>query len=321
MNFRIGGVLASVALLAGAASLALAAPVPVSVDLTSLRAIQKYALDEKADDQVYAIVDGISAGKEVRERFPEAGKTWTAGPKKLAVSETAPVHIWKGELNDGEFAIIAISVFQGDGKNDALLKKYEEDIVAAEKKVPAYQKKKKTLTADEFKALTGEIVKKAYQTGDLVKNEQTVITKIKDTFSRDKNTDHYSGLFNIVVWNDGSALRKRLVPVGLTYGEHYGIDQKIYTKLKFTRNNVFLKDEKGEWSTDQLSPLSDDEKTVHVKLLETELVKGPDGNPIRKTTDYLADITVSNNGEPAKWKLEGEETGVDEIHRYWQYAD
>jgi hypothetical protein len=319
MTFRIRGVLASVALLAGAASAAFAAPVPVSVDLTSLMAIQKYNLDEKTDDTVFALVNGIAAGKEFESRIPEAGKTWTAGPKKPAVDDKSPLTLWKGELNDGEFAIITLTVFQGEGKEPAPLKAYQDSIIAAEKKAPEYSKK--TLTLDDFKALTGEMAKRQFSFGTLVKNEKAVISKIKDTFSRAKNTDHYSGLFNVVIWNDGANVRKRLVPVGLTFGEHFGLDEKIYTKLKFTRNNVFLKDDKGEWSTDQLSPLSDDEKTIHVKMLETELVKGKDGNPTRKTTDYLADIQVGVKGQPVKWKLEAEETGVDDIHRYWEYAD
>jgi hypothetical protein len=319
MNFRIRGVLASVAVLAGAASAAFAAPVPVSVDLTSLRAIQKYSLDEKTDDTVFGLVNGIAAGKEFADRIPEAGKTWTAAPKKLAVAEAAPLTLWKGELNDGEFAIVTVTVFQGEGKDAALLKQYQDAIIAAEKAVP--ETGKKTLTLDDFKALTGEMVKRQFTFGTLVKSEQGVISKIKTTFSRAKNTDHYSGLFNVVIWNDGTSVRKRLVPVGLTFGEHFGLDEKIYTKLKFTRDNVFVKDDKGEWSTDQLSPLSDDEKTVHVKMLETELVKTKEVNPVRKTTDYLADIQVGIKGQAVKWKLEGEETGVDDIHRYWEYAD
>ncbi len=318
MKLGIRGVLASLAL-AGAASSVFAATVPVTVELTALRAIQKNTLDQSADDHVFALVHGVAAGTEVDARLPETGKTWAAAPKKEAVTEKSPVTLWKGDLKDGEFAVVSVSIFQGEGKDEALLKKYEESIVAAEKKAPEYSKK--TLTADEFKALTGDIVKRQWAVGTLVKNEQAVISKIKETFSRAKNTDHFGGLFNIVIWNDGTSVRKRLVPVGLTFGEHYGTDEKIYTKLKFTRDNVFIKDEKGEWSTEQLNPLSDDEKTVHVKMLETETIKNKDGNPARKTTDYLADIQVLTKGQATKWKLEGEETGVDEIHRYWQYAD
>src|SRR5437868_4574501 len=74
MNFRIRGVLASVALLAGAVSSAFAAPVPVTVDLSYLRAIQTATLVDKADDQAYALVSGIAAGKEFHNRLPAEGK-------------------------------------------------------------------------------------------------------------------------------------------------------------------------------------------------------------------------------------------------------
>jgi hypothetical protein len=318
MKLGIRGVIASLAFFAGAASTALAAPVSVSVDLTSLRCIQKYTLDEKTNDNVFALLNGVAAGKEFQSRLP-ASETWPAAPKLLAVSPKAPVTLWKGELNDGEFAVVTLSVFVGDGKDAALLKGYEDSIIAAEKKAPELAKK--TLTADEMKSLSGDIVKKQWVFGDLVKNEQAVISKIKDTFSRAKKTDHFTGLFNVIVWNDGGTVQKRLLPVGLTFGEQFGVDEKIYTKLKFTRDNIFVKDDKGEWSTDQFSPLSDDEKTVHVKMLENEAVKTPGAATIRKTTDYLADIQVAIKGEPAKWKLEGEETGIDDIHRYWEYAD
>ena len=70
-----------------------------------------------------------------------------------------------------------------------------------------------------------------------------------------------------------------------------------------------------------LSPISDDELTLHVKMLETELVKGPDGNPIRKTTDYLADVQVKTGDKVTKWKMGGEMTGVDDIHTYFEFAD
>src|SRR5665213_2781160 len=116
MKFGIRGVLASVALLAGAASSALAAPVPVSVDLSALHVIQTYNLDDNpdkhVDDQAYALVIGFANGKEFHHRVPEAGKTWAGGPKKQAVEEKTPVNLWKGELNDGEFAIITVSLFQ-----------------------------------------------------------------------------------------------------------------------------------------------------------------------------------------------------------------
>lgn len=317
MKSGLTGTLAAMVL--AAASNVFAAPTPVAIELTSLRAIQKYTLDEKADDQVFALVSGVAAGKEFTLRIPDSGKTLTSNPKKPAVSEKEPVTLWKGELNDNEFAVATVTVFQGEDKDDAAVKAFEEKIVAAEKQTPQFARK--TLTADDFQSLAGDVVKKKVIPSALVKSEQAVVAKVKETFSRDKKTAHYSGLFNVLVWNDGTTIHKRLAPIGLTFGEHYGNDVKIYTKLKFTRDNVFIQDEKGEWSNVQMAPLSDDEKTVHVKMLETEMVPGSDGNPLRKTTDYLADVQVLANDAAAKWKLEGEVIGVDDIHTYWEYAD
>ena len=55
--------------------------------------------------------------------------------------------------------------------------------------------------------------------------------------------------------------------------------------------------------------------------LENELVKAKDGSPFRNTTDYVADLQVKADGKPLKWSLEGENTGVDDIHRFWEFAD
>ncbi|MDB5293508.1 MAG: hypothetical protein JWL69_4749 [Phycisphaerales bacterium] len=315
MKFGIKSVLASLTLAIGGAALpAHAAGVPVTVDITSLRAIQKYTLDEKADDQAYILVTGISGDKPLDARFPETGKTWEAAPKKPAVTEKEPVTVWKGALDDGEFALVTVSLFQGTGKDETLTKKYAEQIAAAEKSAPGFDKKK--LAAADVKPLAQAVVK----------NEQAVITKIKDTFSRQKNTDHFGGLFNVLVWNEGGKIKKRVDPVGLTFGEHFGNDEKVYTKIKFTRNNVFVQDDKGVWGAERMEPLSDDEKTLRVKMLENELIKKPGSNPTPKTTDYLAGVQVTADGKALKWKLppegpDGQVVGVDDIHTYWNYAN
>ena len=57
--------------------------------------------------------------------------------------------------------------------------------------------------------MTGVLVKGLFKPGDVITNEQAVIAKIKNLFSRDKNTDHYAGLFNVFLWNDGVAIHKR----------------------------------------------------------------------------------------------------------------
>lgn len=317
MKVRISGLLAMAAVLAGVSSV-MAAPAPVSIDFTGLRAIQKFTLDSAADDAAFVLVDGVAAGADFASRLPEAGKTWAAAPKKPAVSEKAAISLWKGELKDGEFAVVTVILFQGENKDAAASKAFQQQIIEASKKAPEFAKK--MLTVDDFKALTGEVVKHQWQFGSLVKSQQPVVAAARKTFARSAGGDHYGGLFNVVVWNDGAAVRKRVLPVGVTYGEHYGTDEKVYTKLKFTRDNVFNKDEKGEWSSEQLSPLSDDELTVHVKMLQNETIQR-NGAPARKTTDYLGDVQVQIGGKPAKWRLQGEETGVDEIHRYWQYAE
>src|SRR4029450_13150324 len=107
----------------------------------------------------------------------------------------------------------------------------------------------------------------------LIKAEQGVVTKVHDTLSRAKNTGHFNGLFNIIVLNDGGKLVKRLDPVGLTFGEHFGTDEKIYSKIKYTRNNVLVPESDAEdtaWFPQVFPPLSEDKQTVRVKMLETE---------------------------------------------------
>ncbi|HZL33775.1 MAG TPA: hypothetical protein VFC78_00610 [Tepidisphaeraceae bacterium] len=324
MKSRIRCALASLALIAGSASMAGAAARPVSIDMTYLRTIQRYSINPAVPDHVYMLVNGEANGKPLDERIPEGSKTWNGGPKTPPITDAKPVTLWKGELNDGQFALITVSVFQGDEKNPALDKAFLGKIAQAQKKTPGYSAPTLTAAAAD-KMLGGFIEKKGdsgemekqFIPGELTKNEQAVIIHIKDMFSRQKNTDHYGGLFNVLAWNDGKTIQKRVVPVGLTFGAHFGTDVKIYTKLKFTRkDNVFVKED-GQWTIETLSPLSDDEKTIRVKMLETELTALDQ----KKTTDYLADLQVKVGGQAQKWKLEAEVTGVDDIHTYWEYAD
>jgi len=274
---------------------------------TSLRAIQTANLDKKASDETYVLVTGTSPdGKAINERFPK-DKTWEAAPKKPAVTDKEPVTLWKGELDNGQFAVVTVSVFQGKGTDAARLKEYLDKLAASQK--PAQDAK----TAADRKAMN--IV--ASRT---LKAQQDFITKIKDLFSREKNTDHFGGLFNVVVWNNNGKIVKRLDPVGLTAGEHYGKDVKVYTKLKNTRKNVLVQNDKGEWAEETLSALSEDGLTMRVKILETEFVKTPE-RLVQNTTDYLADVQLIANGKPVKWSLGGEVSGVDDIHIYWDWAE
>jgi hypothetical protein len=174
------------------------------------------------------------------------------------------------------------------------------------------ERSKKTLAEADVKKLAEATVKA----------QQAVIKDIKKIFSRDKNTDHFGGLFNVLLWNNNGKLVKRLDPVGLTFGEHYGTDEKIYTKLKYTRPNVLVQDDGGEWSQVQLEPLSEDQQTIRVKMLENEFFKKPGGGEtVRNTTDYVAELQVTAGGKPALWELAGEQVGPGALHTYWDWAE
>jgi len=293
----------------GLAATSRAAAIPVTVDLTSLIDIQSYNLGEDASDQAYLLVTGTSDGKAIDERFPKE-QTWTAAPKKQPVDAKSPVELWKGALDNGQFVVLTVTLFQGKVADEALNKKFLGAINEADQKVPELSGK--TITADGVKKLAE----------GLQKADAAVITKIKDLYSREKNTDHFGGQFTLIVWNNDGKLQKRLDPVGLTFGEHYGNDIKIYTKLKNTRNNVLVKNDQGQWEEQQLEPVNDDSTAVRVKGLETEYLKQTTGNPLRHTTDYLMEIKVLGaDNKPLTWTAEGENTGIDAIHTYWMFAD
>jgi len=299
-------------LVAGLASAVGAAPVPVKVEMPILRAIQLNVMPREgaadAADDVYILVNGVAKGQEFQKRLPESG-TMKVAPKKPAFSKDKPGVLWEGELNDGEFAYLTVVVMQGEGKDAAKLKEFQGKLADAEKKAP--ERSKKTLTTgDSDKLVEGTL-----------KAQREVITHVKDTFARDKKTDHYGGLFNVLVWNNGGKITKRLDPVGLTFGEHYGIDAKIYTKLKYTRPNVLDKDDAGDFNEVQFPPVDDDKpQVVRVKMLETEYVQQGD-QKLRKVTDYLADVRVTAGGKVLNWELGGEQTGPGTLHTYWEYAE
>jgi hypothetical protein len=290
---------------AGAAS---GAAVPVEVDLTSIIAIQTYNVGETATDQAYVMVSATVDGKTTSDRFPKTG-TWAAAPKQEPVDGKKPVELWKGQLDDGHYAVVTVTLMQGDGKDETRVKQLQTQLEAAEKGALG----KPTLaSADELKKLAG----------DLLKAEQGVIGKIKDAFSREKKTDHYGALATLIVWNNNGKIVKRLDPVGLTFGEHNGLDVKIYTKLKNTRNNVISKNEKGQWEMVQFEPTNDDSTEVRVKGLETEFIPQPGGaNPLRHTTDYLIGLTVKAGGKPLTWTVEDQQNNNDQVHVYWNFAD
>ena len=303
---RVPSLAACLAALVALASGASAAPIPVKVELSALRAIQVNNT-EKADDNVFVLVQGAAKGADVNKRVPESGAL-KANPKKQAVSDKEPVTLWEGQLDNGEFAYLTVAVFQGEGKDQAALKAFQDKIAAA----AAGKVDKSKKTVDNPKG-TGAAVAKA---------QAEVVKNVKDTFSREKKTDHYGGLFNVLVWNDNGKISKRLDPVGLTFGEHYGIDPKIYTKLKFTRNNVFEQDpDNKDWFETQYGPLNDDEDAVRVKMLETEYMKLPNGDVNKKVTDYLADVKVYSGDKALKWATAGEHPGPGTLHTWWEYAE
>lgn len=286
---------------------------PVEVKLTGLRCIQNYAMDVKADDHVYVVANGVAKGKPVTARVPAEG-TLVAANKKQPITDKEATALWKGELEDGEAAVITVTLIQAADSetpgDPAATKKFFADVAAAEGGVAGLKKDK--LTANDFKALSA----------DLLKAHQELVTKVKDTLSREKNTEHFGGQFTLVIWNNGGKITKRLDPVGLTFGEHYGTDVKVYTKLKFTRNNVLVKDDGGSFFPQQLQPLSEDKGTIRVKMLETEFQKGKNDRLVRNTTDYLAELQVNGaDSKPVTWKLGGEVPGETPLHTYWNFAE
>lgn len=298
-------------MLAGLSALAGAAPVPVKIEIPIVRAVQLYSMprdDAEGEDDIYLVASGVAKGQEFQKRLPESG-TIKVAPKKAAFSPEKPGVVWEGILNDGEFAYVTVVLMQGDGKDVARLKEFQGKLDAAAKKVA--ERSKKAINTDE----SDKIVEQT------LKNQHEVVTKVKDTFSREKKTDHFGGLFNLLVWNNGGKVTKRLDPVGLTFGEHYGIDAKIYSKLKYTRPNVLEKDDAGDFNEVQFAPVDDDKpEVVRVKMLETEYVQDGD-QKLRKVTDYLADVRVQANGKPLEWELGGEQTGPGTLHTYWEYAE
>jgi hypothetical protein len=307
MNLRSLGIAFCLGVVSLGANVARAAGIPVSVDVSSIYSIQTYNVGEKAVDQTYLLVNGMAAGKAVGARFPQTG-TWPAAPKQEPIENGKPVEIWKGELGDGQYAVITVSLMQGKGDNATLNKQFTDKLTAA----ASSSWSKPTLASDD------EMKKVAT---DALKANKSVVAKIKDIYSRDKNTDHFGGQFTVVVWNHGGKIMKRLDPVGLTFGEDNGVDVKIYSKLKLTRNNVIAKNEKGQWEMVQFEPTNDDSTEIRVKSLETEMIPQAGGNPVRHVTDYLTGLQVIADGKPVTWTSEDQQNNEDNIHVYWNYAD
>lgn len=281
----------------------------LSIGMSALRTIQTYAQGEDKTDDVYLLINGVAGGKEFGARYPAEGKTFKAHPKKMPVTVKSPLSLWKGKLADGQFALITVTLIHGKG-NKAKEAEFSKALVTALSAVKG--RSAKTLDEKSYIALHDQSAAAATK----------FITGVKKILSRKLKTDHYGGQFSVLIWNNGGKISKRLTPVGLTNGEHFGIEKKIYSKLKYTRNNVLV-EENGEWFEMQISPLPLDgtKNPVSVKLLETELipVKGAD-EPVRNVADYLLDINVYDGDKPLDWMLDGEHPGPTILHDFWDFA-
>src|SRR5689334_13901498 len=83
---------------------------PVEVDLTNLRLIQPYDIKgAEADDSAYLLINGVAQGKEFTAKVPN-DKPWTVGKKKPVANTKEPVTLWKGDLADGQFAFLSVTL-------------------------------------------------------------------------------------------------------------------------------------------------------------------------------------------------------------------
>lgn len=279
-----------------------AAAIDAKIDIPNVRCIKTSTFGEGKTDEVYLLVTGIAKGQAVAKRFPE-GKTLTSSPKQQPVEEQAPVSLYEGKLEEGEFAALTVAVFAGKG-DAANVKAYLEKKAELDKGIEALGKKALTLKeADD--------ARKAWN-----KANAAFMKKITDVIAADKG-ETLLGSFDLIVVNDGGKLVKRLMPAGLLTGDHYGWGVKRYSKIKYTLENVLVKDATGQWYEMQMPPTSEDEMTVRVKMLEA---KGERNTPQRHVSDYLVDLRVFADGKAAKWRLSGDNPGQSIVHDYWDWA-
>jgi hypothetical protein len=279
-----------------------AAAVNTKIDIPNVRCIKTSTFGEGKTDEVYLVVTGIAKGEAVARRFPE-GKTLTASPKQQAVEEKAPVSLYEGKLDEGEFVALTVALLAGKG-DAGHVKAYLDAKASLDKSVADLQKK--TLTVKEV-----DEVRKAWN-----KANATFMKDIAKVIPADKG-ETLIGSFDLIVVNEGGKLNKRLTPAGLLTGEHYGWGVKRYSKIKYTLENVLVKDSTGQWYEMQMPPTSEDELIVRVKMLEA---RGERNTPQRHVTDYLVDLRVFEEGKAAKWRLAGDNPGQSIVHDYWDWA-
>ena len=289
----------------GVAGTASAAPVAVKLQLTELRCIQPRA-GEAGKDAVFVVVDGRAAGKPLRSLIP-AEKPFPTDAKTVPIHKKAPQVLYEGQLDEGQFAFLTVILFTGGEPAEA---------------AKAVYKAKEGLDS-KLEALAGAKLEKAQVEGLRVAANKAHMEWVKGLAgSLGKSAEGYAGLFDVLLVNVGGKIEKRLTPVGLTSGQHYGTDAKVYSKLKYTRDNVLVQDPAdGSFYEVQLGPTTEEKDMVYIKSLETRFAKAAAGEPKRQVMDYVTGVQLLDGaGKPALWELGGENPGPSIVHDYWDWA-
>ncbi|MEX2212919.1 MAG: hypothetical protein WD768_02250 [Phycisphaeraceae bacterium] len=304
-SFQLTACLAVAAAVAFASPPARAAAIDVKVDVPALRCIQTSAVGEGKTDEVYLLVTGIASGKAFSAQLPE-GKTLKSSPKQTPIDDKTAITLWQGKLEDGQFVVVTAVLMAGT-KADG--KAYFEKKAAADK----------ALGALSAKSINEDGVEKLRK--DLNKASVAFFKAIDELYPKGKG-DTFLGSFDVIVANVDGDVVKRIVPVGLLSGEHYGIKPKRYSKIKYTRENVLMKDASGQWYEAQMDPVSLEEDRIRVKTLEVEMIKPAGAEAeVRNVTDYLFDVRVFKGKVATKWLLNGDHPGPSIVHDYWDYAE
>src|SRR6185312_13186189 len=112
MSLRSLSVAVFGAALAMGAGLGSAAAIPVEVDCSSITVVQTYNVGEAATDHAYLLMSGMADGKAIEGRFPKTG-AWTAAAKQPPIDPKSPVDMWKGQLDNGQSAVLRVVLMQG----------------------------------------------------------------------------------------------------------------------------------------------------------------------------------------------------------------
>ena len=246
--------------LVGAA--AQAAPVPVKVNLTNLRCIQNYALAAKDDDQVYLTVTGVAKGADVSQARPRerhaAGQHEEAGRRR----EDKPVTLWEGELADGEFALLTVTLFHGKGDDAA--KAFADAARRARPRASPSGRRRRWPPTTRRRSPTAT-----------VKAQQGVVTKVKETLSpREEHRPLRRAVQRARVEQQRQA-REAARPGrpdlrrALRQRREDLHEDQVHAQQ---RERAGRGD--GEYFPQVMPPISEDKQTVRVKMLETEYFEG-----------------------------------------------